>query len=154
MDFFGVGPLEMIVVAALALIVVGPRKLPDLGRQLGRLIQQFRRATSDLTKEFKDEFQDINEAVTDFKADVDGLTADVRETLTIDLNEDADTGSKSKPAAGQTARAATSAPAATATPVAESTPDGPSDLGPFARTDGKETAASSPPKTNGSNPTE
>lgn len=167
MDFFGVGPLEIIVVASLALIVVGPRKLPDLGRQMGRFIQQFRKATSDLTREFKDEFQDINEAVTEFKAevtefkaDVGGITADVRETLTVDLNEDANKSSKSTSAASlperatTSASAPTSATAATAAPVAESSPDGPSDLGPFARTDDKDAAGSSPPKANGSTPSE
>ncbi|MFK5927763.1 MAG: Sec-independent protein translocase protein TatB [Desulfuromusa sp.] len=45
---FGIGMTEMILIAALALIILGPKKLPDLARSLGKGFAEFKRATNDL----------------------------------------------------------------------------------------------------------
>jgi sec-independent protein translocase protein TatA len=37
-----IGPLELVVVLAIALIVLGPKRLPDAGRSLGRGLREFR----------------------------------------------------------------------------------------------------------------
>lgn len=42
------GPLELIIVLVIALIVLGPGKLPDVGAALGKGIREFRKASSDL----------------------------------------------------------------------------------------------------------
>jgi sec-independent protein translocase protein TatA len=42
------GPLELIIVLVIALIVLGPGKIPDVGAALGKGIREFRRASSDL----------------------------------------------------------------------------------------------------------
>lgn len=42
------GPLELIIVLVIALIVLGPGKLPDVGAALGKGIREFRRASTDL----------------------------------------------------------------------------------------------------------
>jgi sec-independent protein translocase protein TatA len=42
----GIGPLELIVVLAIALIVLGPKRLPDAGRALGRGLREFRDSVS------------------------------------------------------------------------------------------------------------
>ena len=39
-----IGPMELIVVLAIALIVLGPKRLPDAGKSLGRGIREFKRA--------------------------------------------------------------------------------------------------------------
>jgi sec-independent protein translocase protein TatA len=41
-----VGPLELAIVLVIALIIFGPRKLPELGRSLGRGIREFRSSVS------------------------------------------------------------------------------------------------------------
>jgi sec-independent protein translocase protein TatA len=43
---FQVGPLELIVVLAIALIVLGPKKLPEVGRSLGRGMREFKSSLS------------------------------------------------------------------------------------------------------------
>ena len=48
---FGIGPTELIVILVIALLVLGPKRLPDLARSLGRGLAEFRRATSDVTSE-------------------------------------------------------------------------------------------------------
>jgi TatA/E family protein of Tat protein translocase len=65
MDFFGMGAPEILVILVVALVVVGPRKLPELGRQVGRAIYQFRKATQDLSNEFTREFMDVRDVVQD-----------------------------------------------------------------------------------------
>jgi len=49
---FGIGMTELIVIFAIGLIVLGPKRLPELARSLGRGIAEFRRASMDLRKEF------------------------------------------------------------------------------------------------------
>jgi TatA/E family protein of Tat protein translocase len=46
---FNVGPVELIIVLIIALLVVGPRRLPEMGNALGRTIREFRKASSDVT---------------------------------------------------------------------------------------------------------
>jgi TatA/E family protein of Tat protein translocase len=45
---FGIGMPEMILILAVALIVIGPKKLPDLAKSLGKAMGEFKKATSDL----------------------------------------------------------------------------------------------------------
>lgn len=51
MNFFGIGPGELLLIMALALIVFGPRKLPEIMREVGRAVAEFRRASEQITKE-------------------------------------------------------------------------------------------------------
>jgi sec-independent protein translocase protein TatA len=44
-----VGPAELIIILAIALLVVGPKRLPEMGTAVGRTIREFRKATSDIT---------------------------------------------------------------------------------------------------------
>jgi Tat protein translocase TatB subunit len=45
---FGMGMTEILVILTVALIVIGPKKLPDLAKSLGRAFNEFRNATTDL----------------------------------------------------------------------------------------------------------
>jgi sec-independent protein translocase protein TatA len=46
-----IGPMELIVVLAIALIVLGPKKLPDAGRSIGKGMREFKDAISGGAKE-------------------------------------------------------------------------------------------------------
>ena len=48
-----IGPGEILLVAALGLLIFGPKKLPEISRSLGRALREFRRATGELTEELK-----------------------------------------------------------------------------------------------------
>jgi Tat protein translocase TatB subunit len=50
---FGIGFPELLMILVVALIVVGPSKLPDLARALGRGYAEFRRATDELKETFE-----------------------------------------------------------------------------------------------------
>ncbi len=45
---FGIGLPELLLILVVALVVIGPQKLPDLAKSLGRGLAEFRRATEDL----------------------------------------------------------------------------------------------------------
>jgi TatA/E family protein of Tat protein translocase len=50
---FGIGMPELILIMALALIVLGPKKLPEIARALGKGLAEFRRATDELKEELR-----------------------------------------------------------------------------------------------------
>ena len=50
---FGIGMPELLLILALALIVLGPKKLPELARALGKGMAEFRRATDELKDEVR-----------------------------------------------------------------------------------------------------
>lgn len=52
---FGIGMPELLLILALALIVIGPKKLPDIARALGKGLAEFRRATDDLKSSIQQE---------------------------------------------------------------------------------------------------
>jgi len=50
---FGIGMPELILILALALIVLGPKRLPEIARTLGKGLSEFRRATDELKDELR-----------------------------------------------------------------------------------------------------
>ncbi len=55
MPFRSIGVPELILILILALIIFGPRKLPEIGKALGNGIREFRNATRKLSAELADE---------------------------------------------------------------------------------------------------
>jgi sec-independent protein translocase protein TatA len=43
-----IGPLELIIILAIALLIVGPGRLPEMGSAIGRTIREFRKASTDV----------------------------------------------------------------------------------------------------------
>jgi len=61
---FGIGPMELIVIAIVAMVFIGPEKLPDLMRKFGKIFVQVRRQTNEVRSSFNDV---IHEAERDFE---------------------------------------------------------------------------------------
>lgn len=53
MNIFGIGLPEMAVIAAIALIVFGPKRLPEMGKTLGRTLKGFQAASQEFEQEFR-----------------------------------------------------------------------------------------------------
>ncbi|MFC1591001.1 twin-arginine translocase TatA/TatE family subunit [Thermodesulfobacteriota bacterium] len=56
---FGLGMQEIIIILVVALIVIGPKKLPEIAKALGRAMGEFKRATNDLKNNFDVEPVDL-----------------------------------------------------------------------------------------------
>jgi len=56
---FGIGMPELLLILALALIVLGPKKLPELARAAGKGLAEFKRATDDMKSAFNEEHRPI-----------------------------------------------------------------------------------------------
>jgi TatA/E family protein of Tat protein translocase len=70
---FGIGMPEMLLILAIALIVIGPKKLPDLAKSLGRALREFKKATSELKEsieldsELREVKKSFSNSITDKK---------------------------------------------------------------------------------------
>ena len=49
---FGIGMTELVVIFVIGLLVLGPKRLPEMARSLGKSLAEFRRASTDLRREF------------------------------------------------------------------------------------------------------
>ena len=63
MNVFGIGLPEMAVIMVLALLVFGPKKLPEIGRSLGKAMRSFQDASKEFETEFKREAEQLEQAV-------------------------------------------------------------------------------------------
>ena len=97
---FGIGFPEFLVILAVALIVVGPSKLPDLARALGKGYAEFRRATNELKETFdqdetvrdiRNEFSSAQKEMFSAKSDVEPFTSrntDAHHQQTLSLRQE------------------------------------------------------------------
>jgi len=65
---FGIGMPELLVIVVIALIVVGPKKLPDLAKALGKGMSEFRKAADGATETIKETLK-----TDELKRDMDGI---------------------------------------------------------------------------------
>jgi len=61
---FNIGLPELLIIVAIALIVFGPNKLPELARAFGRAMREFKKATEEVKQSFEAETKDLEEFKT------------------------------------------------------------------------------------------
>lgn len=61
MDFFGLSPLNIIIILGVALIVFGPERLPEMAAKAGKFVRDLQSYTSSVTGEFGGEFNEIRQ---------------------------------------------------------------------------------------------
>jgi sec-independent protein translocase protein TatA len=96
--FGNIGLPEMILIMTVALIVFGPKKLPEIGRTIGKAIREFKKSTEEIKDRFEeqikmDDFKDIRNDIKEIKSNLgdvsplksfrDGLN-DVQKDLNVD----------------------------------------------------------------------
>ncbi|MEL7313572.1 MAG: TatA/E family twin arginine-targeting protein translocase [Cyanobacteria bacterium J06559_3] len=65
MNIFGIGLPEMALILVLALLVFGPKKLPEIGRSLAQALGSFKKAQQEFETEFRKEAEQIQKSVTE-----------------------------------------------------------------------------------------
>jgi len=83
MNILGMGPAELLLIFVIALIVLGPGKLPEIARTLGKAVRELRRMSMEVTAEFAKELRDmeaISQEVKDTAQTIQQV-ADVKKTL-------------------------------------------------------------------------
>jgi Tat protein translocase TatB subunit len=61
LNFLGIGPGELLMILVLALIVFGPKRLPEIGRTLGKTMKEIRSVSDELTSQFRGELEAASE---------------------------------------------------------------------------------------------
>jgi sec-independent protein translocase protein TatA len=65
MNVFGIGLPEMVLILVVALLIFGPKKLPEIGRSLGKGLRSFQDASKEFENEFKREAERLNNSMSD-----------------------------------------------------------------------------------------
>ena len=94
---FGIGPMELIVVAVVAIVVVGPKRLPEAMRKMGKMFVQLRRQTHEIRQGFNDVVRDAErelelDRIRELKEQVDKLrdTSSIKSKINEHINLDDD----------------------------------------------------------------
>ena len=87
---FGIGMPELILILAVALMVIGPKKLPDLAKSLGRAMREFKKATSELkdSMELDGEVRDVKDTFDDIRSDIKRSVLEDKPTAGSETNLD------------------------------------------------------------------
>ncbi|OGW52913.1 MAG: twin arginine-targeting protein translocase TatB [Nitrospirae bacterium RIFCSPLOW2_12_42_9] len=62
---FGIGTSELILILVLALLVIGPKELPRIGREVGRVFRNFQKAADDVKESITREIDIVGKEVDD-----------------------------------------------------------------------------------------
>jgi TatA/E family protein of Tat protein translocase len=78
--FGSIGPTELILIFVIALLVFGPRKLPEIGKSVGKAIREFKKASDEIKGRIEEEIQasEIKDVGKDLRAGVESLRSEAR----------------------------------------------------------------------------
>jgi TatA/E family protein of Tat protein translocase len=102
---------EMLMIFVIALLVFGPKKLPELGKSLGKGIREFKKATEELKSNWEDHVKDIAEPINDMKRDIHSMGQSIKTDVYNHLEKSVEAPQSKE----QSVPAVTAAAAATAT---------------------------------------
>ncbi len=77
MEFLGIGPLEIALIALIAFIILGPDRLPGVMRQLGTWIRQLRELAINLTRDYNTDIQQLTGEITALQEEIRSIQRDL-----------------------------------------------------------------------------
>ena len=80
------GVQEMLVIFLVALVLFGPKKLPELGRTIGKALTEFRRASNDLKATFDREMQALERETNELKETTHQIAGEIQSSTNLDFN--------------------------------------------------------------------
>jgi sec-independent protein translocase protein TatA len=84
-NIFGIGLPEMAVILVLALLIFGPKKLPEIGSSLGKAIRGFKEASQEFENEFKREAKQLEEATKVSKSQPEKVITEASTDEAVDV---------------------------------------------------------------------
>jgi Tat protein translocase TatB subunit len=70
---FGIGPMEMGIIAVVALLIFGPEKLPEMMGQAGKMVRDFRKMTAEMSGEFEKTIAEARSVTKEFQGEVGSM---------------------------------------------------------------------------------
>lgn len=95
--FGSIGLPELIVIFVIALLIFGPKKLPEVGKSVGRAIREFKKASDELrskveeeinASEIKSEIKDVQDNLKDFHGDLNHIQDSIKKDLNTNEPEE------------------------------------------------------------------
>jgi len=77
MDFLGIGPVEIALIALIAFIVLGPDRIPGVMRQLGTWVRQLREMAFNLTRDYNTDIQQLTGEITALQEEIRSIQRDL-----------------------------------------------------------------------------
>ncbi|MBM4466782.1 MAG: TatA/E family twin arginine-targeting protein translocase [Chloroflexi bacterium] len=87
MNFFNIGTAELILIFIIALIVFGPRRLPEIGRSLGKVFNDLRKMSADFTAEMTQELSAPAEELREITQQLEAPAKELKEIADQDASE-------------------------------------------------------------------
>jgi TatA/E family protein of Tat protein translocase len=88
--FGSIGPAELVLIFVIALLVFGPKKLPEIGRSVGKALREFKKTSEEIksrieeeidASEIKDIRKDIQSGVDDIKSGIKSFQDDIKKDI-------------------------------------------------------------------------
>jgi len=108
---FNIGLPEMLIILAIALIVFGPNKLPELAKAFGKAMREFKKATEEVKESFKEETKDLEEIKSNLNQE--NLLADLAGAVEEEVTTEPSSPSETAKGTSITAEASTESLAST-----------------------------------------
>lgn len=82
--FGSIGPFELILIFVVALLVFGPKKLPEIGRSVGKALREFKKTSDEIKGRIEEEIEasELKDIRKDIRSGVDDLRASVTQVAT------------------------------------------------------------------------
>jgi sec-independent protein translocase protein TatA len=83
--FGNIGPTELIVILVIALLVFGPKKLPEIGRSIGKAVREFKKTSEEIRGRIEDEIaaSEVKDVARDLQSEIKSAGEDIQKTLDV-----------------------------------------------------------------------
>ena len=79
---------EIVMIFVVFLLLFGAKSVPDLAKGLGKGLREFKKATEDIKKEFRESTSEVTQDINDIRNDIEKETREVIDKVNKDINSD------------------------------------------------------------------
>jgi len=90
---------EILMILLIALLVFGPKKLPELGKSLGKGLKEFKKATDELKSNWDEQLKEVEKSVSEVKDTVHSTTKDIENKIKAEIYSPGEPAKPQAPAA-------------------------------------------------------